>query len=57
MIDSNNKVNIMILAYIAKLDLFIKLTNIKAQKIDSLILKINEIVAIRFLIKDKEGKN
>lgn len=43
-----NKVNTIILAYIAKISLKICSTNIKAQKIDGFILNIFEIVFIKF---------
>lgn len=43
-------------AYIAKLDLKIRLTNIKTQKIDNSILKTFEIVFANFQVKDKLEK-
>lgn len=46
--DSCNKVNTITLTYAAKLDLKIYYINVKAQKIDSSILKIFEIILDSF---------
>lgn len=48
LIDLGNKINIMTLAYAAKLDLKIQKTNIKARKIDGFILITFEIVLANF---------
>lgn len=44
LINSGNKVNTMNLRHIAKIDLKVRSTNIKAQKIDGSILQTSKIV-------------
>lgn len=56
LIDSGNEVNVIILSYMAQLDLKVWSTNIKAQKIDILTFKIFEIVLTSFQVKDKLGR-
>lgn len=51
-----NKVNTIILAYVLKLALKIYLTNIKAQKIDGISLKIFEIVVASFQVNNIFGR-
>ena len=46
----------MIPAYIAKLSLKVCLTNVKAQKIDSSLLKTSGMVIAGFQIEDKFGR-
>lgn len=53
LINLNNKVNAITLAYIAKLGLNVQKTDIVAQKINSSILDIFERVLVNFQIKDK----
>lgn len=53
LINLGNKVNAMILTYAAKLNLQVCSTNIKAQKIDSSILKMFEIILTSFKIENK----
>lgn len=48
LLDSNSEVNVMTLAYAAKLDLKVQLTNIGAQKIDGSNFYIFGIVLASF---------
>lgn len=56
LINSNTKVNAITLAYASKQDLIIRHINVKAQKINGFILKMFEMVLIRFQIEDKLRK-
>lgn len=56
LINSNIKVNAITLAYASKQDLIIRHINVKAQKINGFILKMFEMVLIRFQIEDKLRK-
>lgn len=56
LIDLSSKVNAIHPANTKKLNLIIKKTNVEAQKIHKIILKIFEIVIIAFLIHDKAKK-
>ena len=56
MINSNNKVNIIISIYAAKLNLSLKTTNIGIKKINGLVLKIYGITIARFSMIDKFGQ-
>lgn len=56
LIDSGSEVNVMIPTYIAKLDLKIWRTNVKAQKIDGSTLKTFGIVLATFQVEDKQGQ-
>lgn len=56
LINSNSKVNAIILAYALKLGLKICRTNVKAQKITGFIFKIFEIVLARFQVEDRLGR-
>lgn len=53
LINSSNEINVITLTYIVKLGLKICHIYIEAQKIDSFILKIFEIVFVSFQIEDK----
>lgn len=55
LIDFNNKVNTITLAYILKLGLQVCYTNVRALEIDCSILKTFRIVFASFEIKDKLG--
>lgn len=50
LLDLGNKINIIIPVFIDNLGFFARKINIKAQKINRLILKIFEIVIIGFLL-------
>ena len=56
LIDYGSKVNTMIPAYILKLGLRVRQTNVGAQKIDGSTLKTFEIVLASFQIEDKLGR-
>lgn len=53
MIDSGRKVNILTSAYTLKLDSKVYYTNVKAQKINALTLKMFKIVLASFNVEDK----
>lgn len=55
-INSDNKVNIMMLVYASKLDLQVCCTNVEAKKIDSSNLKTFEMILVSFQEKDKLKK-
>lgn len=55
LIDLDNKVNIIILAYAAKLGLKTYYIDVKAQKIDSSIFETLKIALISFQIENKLG--
>lgn len=48
LIDSNKEVNIMILAYVAKLGLKVKLIDVETQKINGFILKTFSMILSSF---------
>lgn len=50
MINSDNKVNVMTLIFVAKLDLTSRPTNTDAQKIDRLPLETYDIIIVQILI-------
>lgn len=52
-INLDKKVNVIILGYILKLGMKIRLTNVKTQKINSSIFQIFETILANFQIKDK----
>lgn len=54
-IEFGNKNNIMSLIYLKSLRLCIKKTNVKAQKIESFILRTYKIVLTVFYLRDKFG--
>lgn len=56
LINLDNKVNIMILAYTAKLGFKLQKINIRVQKIDGSILNTFEMVLKNFQIENKLGK-
>ena len=56
LINSNSKVNAMTQAYISKLSLRVRYTNIGAQKINSFTFEIFEMVLASFQVEDKFGK-
>lgn len=51
-----SNINAMMLKFAAKLGLTLRKTNVGAQKIDDLSLKINSIVSARFLLQDRLRK-
>lgn len=56
LIDSSSKVNAITLGYFLKLGLKIYHIDVKAQKIDSFILKTFEIILASFQVEDKFEK-
>lgn len=52
----SNKVNIMSLAYTKNIKLYIKLINVRVQRINKLYLNIFKIVIVSFLFLDKLEK-
>ena len=54
--DSDNKVNAIQLTFAKILELFIRLTDVKVQKIDGTMLDIYEIVVTNFLVTDKANQ-
>lgn len=56
LINSNNKVNTITLAYTIKLDFIIQKTSFKAQKINGSLLEIFNIVLACFLLQDNLEK-
>lgn len=55
-INSSSEVNIIYLAYAKKIGLFVKKTDISAQKIDDFALATFDIVIAAFLVNDKDRK-
>ena len=53
LIDSGNKINIIILIYILNFNLKIRPINVRLQKIDSSTFKIFKIIIAYFQIRDK----
>ena len=56
LIDLGSKFNAMTPFFVAELGVFIRLTSIDAQKIDSFMLKIYGMTIARLLIQDRLGK-
>ena len=54
--DLGSEVNAIYSAFAKELGLFIRLTNVVAQKIDSIILDIYKIVVVAFSITDKANQ-
>ena len=53
LMDSNSEVNVMIPAYVSRLGLQARYTNVRAQKIDDSTLQTFGMVLASFQIKDK----
>lgn len=56
LIDSGNEINVMTPAYVAKLGLKVRSTNMQAQKIDGSTLKTFGMVLVSFQVKEKLGR-
>lgn len=57
LINSGNKVNIMMLVYASKLDLRVRRTNVGAQKIDGSTFKTFEMVLASFQVENSIGRS
>lgn len=56
LINSDNKMNDIVIAYMAKLGLKIQLIDVKIQKIDCSTLEIFDMVLVSFQVKNKLGQ-
>lgn len=56
LIDSGNRINAMRLAYISKIDLWVRCTNVRAQKINGSTLKTFGMILANFQVEDKIGQ-
>ena len=56
LINFNNKVNAITLGYVLKLDLKVRLTNVRVHKIEGSNFKMFEIVLASFQVKNKLKK-
>ena len=56
LINSGSKINVITLVYVSKLRLMVQKTDMKTQKIDSLLLEIYKIVIAAFQVLNKLGK-
>ena len=56
LLDSGSKVNAMSLAYVERLGLKTRKTNVRARKIDSSVLETFGMVIVDFRIEDKGGR-
>ena len=57
LLDLKSEINIISQVFTHQLGIKIRKTNIKASKIDGIILKIHRIVVFTFSILDKDDKN
>lgn len=57
LINSGSEINVMSPVYIEKLGLWVRKTNISAQKINSITLIIHGMVVTNFSLKDKYGRD
>ncbi len=56
LLDSESEVNVMSQAFIHQLDLKIRKTNVRAQKIDGTTLKTYGMIVFTFSVLDKDGR-